>query len=87
MRVGSVAVKNATVVLPPLWAKPRMFSGPGDAPAVYLQSDQIGEALEDVHVETADAVVGQVPVVHRKQSFWLISSTFQHKHKMTATLV
>ena len=30
--VGSVAVKNATVVPPSLWAKPRMFSGPGDAP-------------------------------------------------------
>ena len=32
VRVESVAVKNATVVPPPLWAKPRMFSGPGDAP-------------------------------------------------------
>lgn len=30
-----------------------------------LQSDQTGEALEDVYVETADAVVGQVPVAKK----------------------
>lgn len=34
-----------------------------------LQSDQTGEALEDVHIETTDAVVGQVPVEHRNKKF------------------
>lgn len=43
-----------------------------------LQSGQTGEALEDVDVKTADAVVGQVSVAHtEKEGFWFISSTFQ----------
>ena len=44
VRVESVAVKNATVVPPPLWAKPRMFAGPGDAPGtVYLNIHPLPE--------------------------------------------
>lgn len=31
----------------------------------YLQSDQAGEALEDVFVQAADAVVGQVSERHK----------------------
>lgn len=30
-----------------------------------LQSDQTGEALEDVYIKTADAVIGQVSVTHK----------------------
>lgn len=32
-----------------------------------LQSDQTGEALEDVNVQTANTVVGQVSVTHREK--------------------
>jgi len=42
------------------------------------QSDQTAEALEDVYVETADAVVGQVPVVQREKRLLFTSSTVQN---------
>lgn len=42
-----------------------------------LQSVEIGEALEDVHVETADAVVGQISEAQRQTQFWFIPSITQ----------
>lgn len=45
-----------------------------------LQFDQTGEALEDVYIETADAVVGQVSVkknTQEKENFGFISR-FRH---------
>lgn len=45
--------------------------------SINLQSNQTGEALEDVYIEAADAVVGQVSGVNTEKDVWFISSIFQ----------
>ena len=48
-----------------------------------LQPDETAEALEDIGVQTADAVVGQVSEKHtekKKKVSWFISSPFQKSH-------
>lgn len=44
-----------------------------------LQSDQIGETFEDVYVQTADAVVGQVSETQGKKALLLFLPHFRNK--------
>ena len=63
VRVGSVAVENSTVAPRPLplWAKPRMFPGPGDAPD---QSSSTFTQAQDLSYPTSGTAVRYLNAYH-----------------------